>query len=60
MRRTETENYLKSYAHFNRLQTSSARQPPLPAYALVRGISSDVNIEEFDDDPLPFMFPCSI
>ena len=58
MRRTETENYLKSYAHFNRLQNVvQPAQPPLPVYALVRGISSDVNIEEFDDDPLPVMFP---
>jgi ABC-type transport system involved in multi-copper enzyme maturation permease subunit len=58
MRRTETENYLKSYAHFNRLQNVvRPAQPPLPSYAVVRGISSDVNIEEFDDDPLPVMFP---
>jgi len=57
-RRTETENYLKSYAHFNRLQNVvRPAKPPLPSYALVRGISSDVNIEEFDDDPLPVMFP---
>jgi ABC-type transport system involved in multi-copper enzyme maturation permease subunit len=58
MRRNETENYLKSYAHFNRLQNVvQPSQPPLASYALVRGISSDVNIEEFDDDPLPVMFP---
>ena len=58
MRRNETENYLKSYAHFNRLQNVvQPAQPPLASYALVRGISSDVNIEEFDDDPLPVMFP---
>jgi len=58
MRRSEIENYLKSYAHFNRLRNVvQPAQPPLPSYALVRGISSDVNIEEFDDDPLPVMFP---
>jgi len=58
MRRNETENYLKSYAHFNRLQNVvQPVQPPLASYAVARGISSDVNIEEFDDDPLPVMFP---
>lgn len=57
-RRTGIETYLKSYAHFNRLQNVvQPAQPPLASYALVRGISSDVNIEEFDDDPLPVMFP---
>jgi ABC-type transport system involved in multi-copper enzyme maturation permease subunit len=57
-RRSGIETYLKSYAHFNRLQNVvQPSQPPLPSYALVRGISSDVNIEEFDDDPLPVMFP---
>jgi len=57
-RRSGIETYLKSYAHFNRLQNViQPAQPPLASYALVRGISSDVNIEEFDDDPLPVMFP---
>jgi ABC-type transport system involved in multi-copper enzyme maturation permease subunit len=57
-RRSEIETYLKSYAHFNRLQNVvKPAQPPLASYALVRGISSDVNFEEFDDDPLPVMFP---
>lgn len=57
-RQTEIESYMKSYAHFNRVQNViRPSQPPLPLYALVRGISSDVNIDEFDDDPLPVMFP---
>jgi len=57
-RRTGIETYLKSYAHFNRLQNVvQPAQPPLASYALVRGISADVNFEEFDDDPLPVMFP---
>ncbi len=57
-RQTEIERYLKSYAHFNRVQNViRPSQPPLPFYSLVRGISSDVNIDEFDDDPLPVMFP---
>jgi len=57
-RQTEIGNYMKSYAHFNRVQNViRPSQPPLPLYSLVRGISSDINIDEFDDDPLPVMFP---
>ena len=57
-RRSGTEEYLKSYAHFNRLQNVIRPvEPPLPALTLVRGLSSDVNLDEFDDDPLPVMFP---
>jgi ABC-type transport system involved in multi-copper enzyme maturation permease subunit len=52
------ENYLKNYAHFNRVQNVIApRQPPLPIYALVRGLSADTSLDEFDEDPLPVMFP---
>jgi ABC-type transport system involved in multi-copper enzyme maturation permease subunit len=58
VRQAETETYLRSYAHFNRigaiLQTT---MPPLASEALVRGLSADVNLSEFDDDPLPVMFP---
>jgi len=58
LRRAEIETYLKSFAHFNRLQNIIApAQPPLPFFSLVRGISSDVNLENFDNDPLPVMFP---
>ncbi len=57
-RRAGMEDYLRNYAHFNRLGgVVEPSQPPLPALALVRGISSDVNMEDFDDDPLPVMFP---
>jgi len=57
-RQTEIENYMKNYAHFNRVQNVlGATQPPIPFYSLVRGLSSDVNLGEFDDDPLPVMFP---
>jgi ABC-type transport system involved in multi-copper enzyme maturation permease subunit len=57
-RQTEIENYMKNYAHFNRVQNVlQATQPPLPFYSLIRGLSSDINIGEFDDDPLPVMFP---
>jgi ABC-type transport system involved in multi-copper enzyme maturation permease subunit len=55
---TEIDRYLKTYAHFNRVQNViRPSQPPIPFYSLVRGISSDVNLGEFDDDPLPVMFP---
>jgi ABC-type transport system involved in multi-copper enzyme maturation permease subunit len=57
-RQTEIENYLKNYAHFNRINPIlRASQPPIPFHSLIRGLSSDVNLEEFDDDPLPVMFP---
>ena len=57
-RQAEIESYMKTYAHFNRIgNILRATQPPIPFYSLVRGLSSDLNIEEFDDDPLPVMFP---
>ena len=57
-RRAAIEDYLKNYAHFNRLRNViQPSQPPLSMYTLVRGISSDINMEEFDNDPLPVMFP---
>ena len=37
--------------------SSSRPRRPLPAQALVRGITSEANLEDFDDDPLPVMFP---
>lgn len=57
-RQNGLENYLKNYAHFNRIGSVTwPSQPPIPFYSLVRGISSDVNMDKFDDDPLPVMFP---
>ena len=57
-RQNEIENYLRDYAHFNRIGgIINPAQPPLPFYSLIRGISLEVNIEEFDNDPLPVMFP---
>ena len=57
-RQNSIDNYLKNYAHFNRIGNVIApSQPPIPFYSLVRGISSDVNINKFDDDPLPVVFP---
>jgi ABC-type transport system involved in multi-copper enzyme maturation permease subunit len=58
LRRAETETYLRSYAHFNRIgNILRAERPPRPAESLVRGLTADVHLEEFDNDPLPVMFP---
>lgn len=58
LRQAEVERYLRSYAHFNRIgNVLRATQPPIPFQTLVRGLSADVNMENFDDDPLPVMFP---
>jgi ABC-type transport system involved in multi-copper enzyme maturation permease subunit len=58
LRQAEVEKYLRSYAHFNRIQNVlRATQPPIPFQTLVRGLSADVNMENFDNDPLPVMFP---
>jgi ABC-type transport system involved in multi-copper enzyme maturation permease subunit len=57
-RQNGLDNYLKNYAHFNRIGSVTwPSQPPIPFYSIVRGISSDVNITKFDDDPLPVVFP---
>jgi len=57
-RQAEIEKYLRSYAHFNRIQNVLQQtQPPIPFQTLVRGLTADVNMEGFDDDPLPVMFP---
>ncbi len=58
LRQREIENYLGKYAHFNRIgAVISPSQPPLAFYSLIRGLSSDTNIDRFDNDPLPVMFP---
>lgn len=57
-RQREIENYLGDYAHFNRINNVvRPSQPPVPFYSLIRGLSSDSNIEKFDNDPLPVIFP---
>ncbi|HVP89640.1 MAG TPA: ABC transporter permease subunit [Terriglobales bacterium] len=57
-RQAEIEKYLRTYAHFNRItNVLQATQPPIPFHALVRGLTAEVNMDEFDDDPLPVMFP---
>jgi len=58
LRQSEIENYLREYAHFNRIGNIVApAQPPLSFYSLIRGISPEVNMGEFNNDPLPVMFP---
>jgi len=58
VRQAEIETYLRSYGHFNRIGgILQATMPPIPFHALVRGLSADVNLAEFDNDPLPVMFP---
>jgi ABC-type transport system involved in multi-copper enzyme maturation permease subunit len=57
-RQAAIDRYLRSYAHFNRINgILQPSQPPIPFQALVRGLTADVNMEAFDDDPLPVMFP---
>ena len=57
-RQADLEVYLKNYAHFNRIgPILQAAQPPIPFQTLVRGLSAEVNLEKFDNDPLPVMFP---
>jgi len=58
LRRAELETYMRTYAHFNRIGgVLQAAMPPIPFHALVRGLTADVNLAEFDNDPLPVMFP---
>jgi len=58
LRQAEVDKYLRSYAHFNRIQNVlRATPPPIPFQALIRGLAADVNMENFDNDPLPVMFP---
>ncbi len=57
-RQAEIENYLGRYAHFNRLwNVVNPSQPPIPFTTVVRGLSAEVNMEMFDNDPLPVIFP---
>jgi len=57
-RQADVENYLAHYAHFNRINNIIApSQPPLPMQALILGLSARPDLELFDNDPLPVMFP---
>jgi ABC-type transport system involved in multi-copper enzyme maturation permease subunit len=57
-RQSELENYLSQYAHFNRIgNIVDPVQPPLSFFSLIRGLSSEANLEEFHNDPIPVMFP---
>jgi len=62
-RQNSVEQYLKNYAHFNRIGTILVpSQPPLPFQMLIRGLNPDDFIlenvfGEFNKDSLPVMFP---
>ncbi|MEW6455652.1 MAG: ABC transporter permease [Acidobacteriota bacterium] len=57
-RQIEIENFLKNYAHFNRIGAIlNPFQPPIPFHSMIRGISEDINLEFFDNDPIPIVFP---
>ena len=57
-RQVEIERYLERYAHFNRLgNIVQPTQPPVPFMTLIRGLSADVDMSAFDNDPLPVVFP---
>jgi ABC-type transport system involved in multi-copper enzyme maturation permease subunit len=63
LRQNDIENYMRRYAHFNRVNAILIpSQPPLPSYSLIRKISPDDYVienvfGEFNSDPLPIMFP---
>jgi len=63
LRQNDIENYMRRYAHFNRVNAVIApSQPPLPFNSLIRKISPDDYVienvfGEFNSDPLPIMFP---
>lgn len=58
LRQAEVETYLRSYGHFNRIGNILQATPsPIPFHSLVRGLAPDINIGQFDNDPLPVMFP---
>lgn len=58
VRQAGRREFLDNYAHFNRINNIiKPIQPPIPFYALIRGLSADVDLESFDEDPLPIMFP---
>jgi ABC-type transport system involved in multi-copper enzyme maturation permease subunit len=57
-RQVEIERYLERFAHFNRLgNIIQPTQPPVPLMSLVRGLSAEADLDSFDNDPLPVVFP---
>lgn len=52
------EAHLADYGHLNRLGSVAAvGAPPAPLTAWVRGLSQGSRLEQFDNDPLPVLFP---
>ena len=45
-RQAAVDRYLRTYAHFNRIQNVlQPTQPPIPFQSLIRGLTADVNME---------------
>jgi hypothetical protein len=58
VRRAGLEDYLRNFAHFNRLGgVVEPSQPPIPAQTLVRGISSNTNLRTSTTIPCRSCFP---
>jgi ABC-type transport system involved in multi-copper enzyme maturation permease subunit len=52
------DEFLSNYAHRSRLLRMYPSQKPPDRYRpLIIGISGDENVESFDDNPLPILFP---
>ncbi len=52
------EAHLSEFGHLNRVgSTTLVGQPPGPLTAWVRGLSQGAHLDQFDDDPLPVLFP---
>jgi ABC-type transport system involved in multi-copper enzyme maturation permease subunit len=52
------EAHLAEVGHLNRTGSASAvGQAPVPLTAWVRGLSQGARLEQFDNDPLPVLFP---
>jgi len=52
------EAHLSEVGHLNRIGSASAvGQPPVPLTVWVRGLSQGAHLSQFDNDPLPVLFP---
>lgn len=52
------EAHMAEFGHLNRIGSAAAvGQAPAPLTAWVRGLSQGTRLEQFDNDPLPVLFP---
>lgn len=57
-RQADIDDYMKKYAHFNRVQNIIRPVvPPQTFTVLVRGLSDQASLDQLDNDPLPVIFP---